>query len=112
MENCEKRLWSDTAKIPQFKQLHGDAKTDILIIGGGAVGLLCGYFLKNHNVDYMVLEGRRILSGTTGLTTAKITAQHGLIYREMIKNIGLERAKLYFEANRRAIDDYRELSKI
>ncbi|MBD5082002.1 MAG: FAD-dependent oxidoreductase [Ruminococcaceae bacterium] len=111
-EACEKRLWSHTANIPQYKQLHGDAKTDVLIIGGGAVGLLCGYFLKNRNVDHMILEGRRILSGTTGLTTAKITPQHGLIYREMIKNIGYERAKLYFEANRRGAEDYRELSKI
>lgn len=110
-EACEKRLWSDTAKIPQFNRLHGDSKTDILIIGGGAVGLLCGYFLKNRNVDCMILEGRRILSGVTGLTTAKITAQHGLIYSKMVKDIGYERAKLYFDANRRAIDDFRELCK-
>lgn len=88
-KNCEKRLWSETADIPDFNQLHGDAKTDVLIIGGGAAGLLCGYYLKKRNADYMILEGRRILSGTTGLTTAKITAQHGLIYSKMIKNAGL-----------------------
>ncbi len=108
---CEKRLWSDTAKIPQFKQLHGDSKTDVLIIGGGAVGLLCGYFLKNRNIDYMILEGRRILSGATGLTTAKITPQHGLIYREMIRNIGLERAKLYLKPTSRREGDNGGLSK-
>lgn len=111
-KNCEKRLWSNTADIPVFNRLHGDAKTDVLIIGGGAVGLLCGYFLKKRNADYMILEGRRILSGTTGLTTAKITAQHGLIYGKMIKDTGYEKAKLYFDANRRAIEDYREISKI
>lgn len=111
-KNCEKRLWSETADIPDFNQLHGDAKTDVLIIGGGAAGLLCGYYLKKRNADYMILEGRRILSGTTGLTTAKITAQHGLIYSKMIKNAGYEKAKLYFDANRRAVEDYREISKI
>lgn len=111
-EKCEKRLWSKTADIPEFDSLHGDAKTDVLIIGGGAVGILCGYFLKKRNADYMILEGQRILSGVTGLSTAKITAQHGLIYRKMEKDIGYEKAKLYFDANRRAIEDYKELSKI
>lgn len=110
-KNCEKRLWSDTASMPEFEQLHGDAQTDVLIIGGGAAGLLCGYYLQKRNADYMIVEGKRILSGVTGLTTAKITAQHGLIYADMVKSFGYEKSKLYFDANRRAIEDYRELSK-
>ncbi|MCM1299359.1 MAG: FAD-dependent oxidoreductase [Firmicutes bacterium] len=112
MEKCQKRLWSDTAEMPRFKELHGDAETDVLIIGGGAAGLLCGYFLKKMGVDYIILEGDRILSGVTGATTAKITTQHGLVYSRLVKEMGYDKARLYFEANRRALDTYREMSRI
>lgn len=111
MEKYQKRLWSDTAKAPSFKELHGDAKTDVLIIGGGAAGLLTAYFLDKKGVDYILVEGDRILSGVSGGTTAKITAQHGLIYNKLIKRFGFEKARLYLDANRKALDMYRQLSK-
>ena len=31
----QNRLWEHTCDIPKFPSLHGDVKTDILIIGGG-----------------------------------------------------------------------------
>lgn len=111
MKQCQKRLWSDTVSVPKYKELNGDIETDVLIIGGGAVGLLCGYFFKQKGVDCTVLEGNRILSGVTGATTAKITVQHGLIYSDLVEKMGYAKARLYLEANRRALDAYRELSK-
>lgn len=111
MKDCQKRLWSDTVSVPKFKELQGNIETDILIIGGGSVGLLCGYFLKEKGVNCVILEGNRVLSGATGGTTAKITVQHGLIYADLVKNMGYAKARLYLEANRRALDTYRELSK-
>ena len=111
MEQCQKRLWQDTYNIPVFEPLHGDAKTDVLIIGGGAAGILCAYFLKQRGIDYILAEGDRILSGETGGTTAKITSQHGLIYHKLIKTIGYEKAGLYLEAGQDAIEQYRRLSE-
>lgn len=106
----QKRLWQDTAEIPRFPALHGDTETDVLIVGGGAAGLLTAYFLKKKGISCVLVEGNRILSGNTGGTTAKITLQHGLIYGRLIKTFGAERARLYMEANRRAADMFKELS--
>ena len=50
----------------------------------------------------IVVEGSRILEGTTGFTTAKVTAQHGPIYQQLISTFGEEKARLYYDANTEA----------
>jgi len=100
-------LWEMTAELPKFESLKRDAKTDVLIIGGGMAGLLCAYFLKKSGVDNILVEAGRICGGTTGNTTAKITAQHGLIYDSLLRRFGAEKAGLYLRANLEALEKYR-----
>lgn len=102
-------IWQATAALPRFDRLKGDIKTDVLIIGGGMAGLLCAHYLKQAGVDCTLVEASRICSGTTKGTTAKITAQHGLIYSKLSDRFGLERAKLYLQANLEAVAEYRRL---
>ncbi|MCH5251132.1 MAG: FAD-dependent oxidoreductase [Lachnospiraceae bacterium] len=102
-------IWTETAKMPKFKPLEGEVHTDVLIIGGGITGLLCAHFLEKSGVEYLLVEGRTICSGITKNTTAKITAQHGLIYSDLLKNAGPERARMYLEANLKAVENYYEL---
>jgi len=102
-------LWNETARCPGFSVLDGDAKTDVLIVGGGIAGLLTAYFLRENGVRCLVAEKDRICCGTTGNTTAKITYQHGLMYGKLLRSMGAENAKMYLEANRMAFEKYREL---
>ena len=102
-------LWSATAKLPRFPQLDGTKKTDVLIIGGGIAGLLTAYFLQQSGVDYLLVEQGRICGGTTKNTTAKITAQHGLIYHKLVKDKGVDAARVYLRANESALNMYTAL---
>lgn len=102
-------LWSDTAQLPSFPSLSGPVKTDVLIIGGGIAGILCAHALANVGVNYILVEAGEICSGITKNTTAKITAQHGLIYRKMVEKLGLERAQMYLQANDAALQEYRRI---
>lgn len=104
-------IWSAGTKLPGFRQLDGDKKTDVLIIGGGIAGLLCAHLLARAGVDYLLVEARRIGSGITKNTTAKITSQHGLIYHKLIQRFGAEKARMYLEANEAALREYRELCR-
>lgn len=104
-------IWTENISLPQFKPLKGSRKTDVLIIGGGMAGLLCAYFLKKAGVDYVLAEGGRICSGITKNTTAKVTSQHGLIYRKLADSLGTERAKMYLEANQDAVRKFARLSR-
>ena len=107
-ENC---LEKETYVMPKFETLHGTAKTDVLIIGGGLCGVLCAYLLKQEDVNCLLLEGRTIGSGITENTTAKITSQHGLIYDELLRKEGQERAMKYLAANQMALAKYGEMAK-
>lgn len=104
-------IWSENNDMPCFKSLEGSIKTDVLIVGGGMAGILCAYLLKEQGVDYTLVEGRRVCAGITKNTTAKITAQHGLIYNKLLKKAGIEKAKMYLEANQKAVLKYSELCK-
>ena len=104
-------IWSETAQAPEFEALSSDAKTDVLIIGGGIAGILCAFMLKRAGVEYMLVEADRICWGVTRNTTAKITAQHGLIYDRLIREFGTEAAQMYLKANLAAVERYRELCR-
>ena len=104
-------LWSATSDIPSFDTLKGDAKTDVLIIGGGLAGILCAYELKNRGIDCLLVEADKICSGITKNTTAKITSQHGFIYDKITKKFGIENAQKYLQANENAVKKYAKLCK-
>lgn len=106
-----KSLWQNGIVMPRFEPLKGDCKTDVLIIGGGIAGLLTAFFLQKRNIDYILVEKNTLCTGVSGNTTAKITFQHGLIYNKLLKKHGLVLAKAYLDANRNALEKYRELSR-
>lgn len=99
-------LWLNENRLPSFPALHGESKTDVLIIGGGLCGILCACELQKLGVNYMLLEADRICRKTSGNTTAKITSQHGLIYADIIKKHGAQTAEKYYHINQRAIEEY------
>ncbi len=102
-------IWKDTARRVHFDALKGNKSTDVLIIGGGIAGILCAYQLKNAGVDCILVEATEICGGITKNTTAKITLQHGLIYDEMIRRFGEDKARLYVKAQTNTIKEYARL---
>lgn len=99
-------IWQKNIQMPAFPQLQGDVKTDVLIIGGGITGILTAHNLKENGVDCILVEKRKICSGTTGHTTAKLTCQHGLLYHKLLRSRGAETAQRYLKANQLALEKY------
>lgn len=106
----ENSIWS-SCRLPEFPVVDHDISTDVLIVGGGLAGLLCAWELKQSGIDCVLIEGDRICRGVTRNTTAKITSQHGMIYGKLIREFGVETAGIYYEANRQALNRYREMAK-
>jgi glycine/D-amino acid oxidase-like deaminating enzyme len=102
--------WRDNLNKVSFDSLQRDINTDVLIIGGGIAGILCAYMLKRRGVGCIVLEKGDICSAVTADTTAKITAQHNLIYSELAKKSGYERAGMYYQAQTEALEEYKKIA--
>lgn len=104
-------IWARDTKFKNLNHLEDGAKIQVLIVGGGITGILCGYMLKKAGIECIIVEADRICKGVTGNTTAKITLQHGLVYNKIIKSYGVEGAKMYLKAQQTALDSYGEICK-
>ena len=102
-------IWRLDTHFPEFPTLEGEMQTDVLVIGGGLTGILIAAELAKLGIDYMLIEANTILGGTSGNTTAKITSQHGLIYRKLLKKLGPEGARCYWEAQETALGALEDL---
>ena len=104
-------IWKNDVKMPQFLPLEGDLTTDVLVVGGGLAGLLCAWNVSRAGADCVLIEQNRLMGGVSGRTTAKLTAQHGLIYHKLMKKYGPDTARLYWQANQDALEKYLELAR-
>ncbi|WP_090823444.1 FAD-dependent oxidoreductase [Paenibacillus sp. yr247] len=89
--------------MPQFPSLTEDLKADVVVVGAGITGITTAYLLAKRGLKVVVLNAGRILEGTTGSTTAKVTVQHDLIYSEFLSHLGEEKTRLYYDANQEAL---------
>ena len=108
-QESQNSFWLRDTVLPDFPALFGDISREAVIIGGGMCGILIGYYLKRAGIRTVILEADTIGSGQTAGTTAKITSQHGKIYRTLTGSLGPERARQYAEGNQRAVVEYGRL---
>ncbi|ASF41060.1 (2Fe-2S)-binding protein [Halobacillus halophilus] len=102
-------MWLEDTSLPSFNELKEDTSADVAVIGGGITGITTAYLLAKQGKQVILLDSDHLLNGTTGHTTAKVTAQHGLIYYELMKHFGTEDASLYYQAQMSAFSLIEEL---
>ncbi|ARK24566.1 Gamma-glutamylputrescine oxidoreductase [Sporosarcina sp. P37] len=105
-------LWLATA-YPQsaYPTVQDDLTCEVLIIGGGLSGITNAYFLAKQGKDVVLLEKNSLLHGATGNSTGKLTAQHDLVYADLIAQFDVESAKRYFQVNEQAVQFARSIAK-
>ncbi|MBP1929634.1 glycine/D-amino acid oxidase-like deaminating enzyme/nitrite reductase/ring-hydroxylating ferredoxin subunit [Methanolinea mesophila] len=101
--------WIATSEKTAFPPLAGDGRVDVTVLGGGIAGVTAAYLLKHSGFTVALVEAGRIVSGTTGYTTAKLTSLHRLIYGHLVDSFGSSKARQYADANQNAIEKVGDL---
>ncbi|MGH9030975.1 MAG: FAD-dependent oxidoreductase [Acidimicrobiia bacterium] len=97
-------LWVVGERGGEFPALEGDRRCDVVVVGAGITGLTLARLLVDAGVDVVVIDAGPVCAGATGYTTAKVTALHRLVYRELADRHGDERARAYAGANQDAVE--------
>lgn len=97
-------VWIATSEEPGFGALEAPIEVDVAVLGAGIAGLTTALLLKNAGLRVAVVEAAGVSRATTGHTTAKVSAQHGLIYDTLSSKFGNDGARAYGQANLAAVD--------
>ncbi|MFI6393165.1 FAD-dependent oxidoreductase [Nonomuraea sp. NPDC050540] len=96
--------WMRTAPGHSYPALEQDLRADVVVVGAGIAGLSAAWELVKAGRSVAVLEAGRIAAGVSGHTTAKLSAQHTLIYADLASSAGAGTAALYAQSQQQAID--------
>lgn len=76
---------------------------DTIVVGGGVFGCTTAHKLKASGQKVALIEARTVGSGTSGHSTAKLSAQQGTVYSMISEQHNDEVAKKYYNLNMHGI---------
>ena len=98
-------LWTLLDGLPHaYPRLHGDARADAVIIGGGVTGAIVAHALVEAGLDTILLDKREIGWGSTVASTALLQYELDVPLVDLRRKIGRENADRTYLACRDAIE--------
>ena len=102
--------WHEQQSRPSrpFAPLSSDAKTEVVVVGGGVAGLACAQALNVHGRKVILLEKDTCGSGASGRSSGFVTPDSEMELSSLVRSRGVERAKRLWEFVVSGVDDIRE----
>jgi len=104
-------IWRSGRTLPQFPSLAEEISADTAIAGGGWTGLQLAVRLAEAGQSVALVERRRLGSGTSGGSTAHLTASLDVPWHAVLSRFGEDAARDVAGAVSRAIDDIQLASR-
>lgn len=102
-------VWEKVSVPPTYPVLEGNIMADVLIIGAGITGLTAGLELARAGLKSVIVEARRIGSGTTGYSTGNLYIAVQPYYQNILAKFGQETVSAVARSRKEALD-YIELT--
>ena len=96
--------WIESAPLPRFPTLDRNLEVDVVVIGGGIMGITTAYLLKRAGRSVALLERDQLARVDTGNTTAHLTAVTDLYRQDAVKSFGKDAAKAVWDSGAAAIE--------
>ncbi|HBT85213.1 MAG TPA: (2Fe-2S)-binding protein [Porphyromonadaceae bacterium] len=97
-------IWQSEVKHYGQKEISPTPNFDVVIAGAGITGITSAIMLQKNGVNCILVEAANMGFGTTGGTTAHLNNFFDKPYYQVIKEFGLDSAKLLAKAAREAND--------
>src|SRR6188768_462054 len=102
------RYWAERTPVGRrvkYPAFHGEHQADVVVIGGGIVGVTAAYVLAKGGLDVILLEAERVAAGSTSAGLGAILPEPDAWFREVQKTAGVRVARAAWqEARRSALD--------
>lgn len=101
-------LWSRPETLASAAPI-GDDRHDVVVVGAGLVGLTTALLALDKGLRPVVVERHRVGSGTSGRSTAKVSALQGARTSQISRRHGEDTATLHWQANEAGLYRVRRL---
>ncbi len=96
--------WPGTSnETKSFAPLQRNAKTQVLVIGGGMSGTICSYVFVNSGLSVTMVERGEVAGGSTSANTGLLQFSNDIMLSKLSKQIGLKAASAFYLACRDAV---------
>jgi glycine/D-amino acid oxidase-like deaminating enzyme len=103
--------WPKTMpNMPVYPVLRQRISTEVVIVGGGMTGAICAAIMARHGIPCVLIEGKRVASGSTAANTGLIQFSSDIMLSELMGRIGEPDAVLFYQACRKALVALAQLS--
>ena len=102
-------LWMETSEAGNrtHPPLRGDLRVAVCVVGAGITGLSAALELRRRGHEVAVVDRSVVGGGTSGFTTAKLSALHGGSYQEITRMHGRDAAAAFARVNLRGLERIR-----
>lgn len=95
--------WLDSVRDERrFPILEGDVSSDVVVVGGGIVGVMTAWNLVNRGISVALLEKNHVATGDTGFTTGFLTRVPDTNISRLEKRYGADFVRKLFHASANA----------
>lgn len=103
--------WPEVSKCPaQYPPVSENITCECLIIGGGVGGALCANLLSHQGIDTVLVDKRKIASGSTLANTGLLQYASDKTLTSFIRTFGEEAAVHFYRLSIRALDKLQKIS--
>lgn len=103
--------WLATTPRTAYPRVEADERADVVVVGGGIVGITTAYLLAKAGQDVIVVDRERLATAETGHTTAHLQIVIDTRLADLVKRFGLEGAKKGWDSQAEAVRTIEEIAR-